>query len=173
MLFFTYSFINNTYLYQLVFCYREVVPHDHVLKGDLHFEIPYHLRSNHSYVWISSPLLTSLFSRFLTTIACGSDLISWRKETGFGCDLSMRCSLICPRHFPFSHIFTSVWILSCFWRLPESLNALSHLEQQNGFSLLWILSCVFNWLDVLNLFSHFEQLNGFSPVWILSWVFNW
>ena len=69
--------------------------------------------------------------------------------------------------------FSSVWILSCFIRLLEALNALSHFEQLNGFSSLWILSWAFKLPNVLNFLLHFEQLKGFSSVWILSWVFKW
>ena len=77
----------------------------------------------------------------------------------------------------FSHLeklngFSLVWILSCFLRLLESLNALLHFEQLKGFSPVWILSLVFKWPAWLNVLSHFEQLNGFSPVWVLSWAFK-
>ena len=65
-----------------------------------------------------------------------------------------------------------VWILSCFLRLPKSLNFLSHLEQLNGLSPVWVLSWVFKVAICVNFLSHFEQLKGFSPVWILSWVFK-
>ena len=68
--------------------------------------------------------------------------------------------------------FLSVWTLSWIFNFPDSLNALSHFEQENGLSSVWILSWIFKLPAVVNLQSHFEQLNGFSLVWILSWVFN-
>ena len=60
-------------------------------------------------------------------------------------------------HFEQLNGFSSVWILSCFSRLPESLNALLHFEQWNGFSSEWILSCFFKWEVCLNFLSHINK----------------
>ena len=54
--------------------------------------------------------------------------------------------------------------LLCIFNSPLSLNALSHLEQANGFSTVRILSWFFKSLPVLNGLSQLEQANGFSPV---------
>ena len=48
------------------------------------------------------------------------------------------------------------------------MNAMSHLEQENGFSPVEIPLCLFNWPLSANDLLH----NGFSPVWILLCFFK-
>ena len=70
-------------------------------------------------------------------------------------------------HCTHNWLFSSV-SLSCVFKLPSLVNALSHFGQANGFSPAWVLSYLFNLPSVVNALSQFEQANGFSPIWVLS-----
>ena len=61
-----------------------------------------------------------------------------------------------------------MWVVSCVFKFLLVMNAMSHLEQENGFSPVWIPLCLFNWPLSANDLLH----NGFSPVWILLCFFK-
>ena len=79
---------------------------------------------------------------------------------------------------------TSVWILSCLFKVLDCLNVLSDFEQQNCFSPVWILSWVFRltaWLNFFTLLSHkicsLEYEKGIMPICLFFYVIrnakNW
>jgi len=59
-----------------------------------------------------------------------------------------------------------VWTLMWLFRLPDSLNALSHLWHLYGLSPLWILLCFVRFLDCVNRLLQTVHSNGFSPEWL-------
>ena len=57
-------------------------------------------------------------------------------------------------HFKHLKGFSSVWVLSSFFKLPACENVFIHLEDLNALSPVWVLSCFFKWCDLEKFLSH-------------------
>jgi len=59
-----------------------------------------------------------------------------------------------------------MWSVIWLFRLPDWLNALSHMWHLYGLSPLWILLCVTRSPDLVNRLLQTVHSNGFSPEWL-------
>ena len=64
-----------------------------------------------------------------------------------------------------------VWVLSCFFKVSGLEKLLKHFMHKYAF-IEWVTSCLFKPLGCANLFSHWLHWKGFSPVWVASCLFN-